>query len=147
MWKVQRKSTGQHFALKEMSKARIIAKRSEKSVMNEKLFLSRLRHTYLFYVTRSFIVNIVYAFQDRESMFLVMDLLSGGDLRYHLSRRKTFTEEETSKHGLQMRIEFMIACMVVGLEFIHSSGILHRDIKPENLLFDSDGIAGFCSQL
>ena len=39
-----------------------------------------------------------YAFQDYENLYLVMDLLSGGDLRYHLSRNKNITEEQTSKY-------------------------------------------------
>lgn len=32
------------------------------------------------------------AFQDRDNLYLVMDLLTGGDLRYHISRYKRFTE-------------------------------------------------------
>ena len=36
-------------------------------------------------------------------------------------------------------IEFFVACVLHGLEYIHSKGIIHRDIKPENLVFDSDG--------
>ncbi len=38
-----------------------------------------------------------YAFQDFENLYLVMDLLTGGDLRYHISRHKKFSEEQTSK--------------------------------------------------
>ena len=38
-----------------------------------------------------------YAFQDRDNLFLVMDLLNGGDLRYHLCQYKRFDEETTSK--------------------------------------------------
>lgn len=34
----------------------------------------------------SFLVNMNYAFQDRENIYLVMDLLNGGDLRYHISK-------------------------------------------------------------
>lgn len=39
-----------------------------------------------------------------------MDLLLGGDLRYHIARRKIFTEEET---------KFFIACLVQALEVVH----------------------------
>ena len=39
-----------------------------------------------------------YAFQDFENLYLVIDYLSGGDLRYHLCRKRTFTEEQTSKN-------------------------------------------------
>lgn len=34
-----------------------------------------------------------YAFQDRENLYLVMDLLLGGDLRYHIARQRRFSEE------------------------------------------------------
>ena len=45
----------------------------------------------------SFIVNMQYAFQDYDNLYLIMDLLTGGDLRYHISRHKKFSEEQTSK--------------------------------------------------
>ena len=39
----------------------------------------------------SFIVNMELAFQDRENLYLVMDLLTGGDLRYHIGRQRRFS--------------------------------------------------------
>ena len=38
-----------------------------------------------------------YAFQDYENLFLVTDLVTGGDLRYHHNKRKKFTEEQKQK--------------------------------------------------
>lgn len=35
--------------------------------------------------TARFIVNMHYAFQDRENLYLVLDILTGGDLRYHIA--------------------------------------------------------------
>ncbi len=50
------------------------------------------------FLTRpSFIVNMAYCFQDKETLFLVMDLMAGGDLRYHISRKRRFSEAETRK--------------------------------------------------
>ena len=46
--------------------------------MNERQLLSDLKHT--------FIINMLYAFQDRDNLYMVMDYLSGGDLRYHIGR-------------------------------------------------------------
>ena len=70
------------------------------------------------------------AFQDRDNLYLVMDLLTGGDLRYHICHKKRFTEEQT---------KFFIACVLLGLDYIHSNNVIHRDIKPENLVCDEKG--------
>ena len=59
-----------------------------------------------------------------------MDLLSGGDLRYHISIHKKFSEEQT---------RFFICGIILSLEYIHSKNIIHRDIKPENLVLDANG--------
>lgn len=40
---------------------------------------------------------MICAFQDRENLYLVMDLLTGGDLRYHISRKRKFSEQQTSR--------------------------------------------------
>ena len=71
-----------------------------------------------------------YAFQDRENLYLVIDIMPGGDLRYHFAKHRKFTEEKT---------KFLMACMLLCLEYLHSKSILHRDIKPENLVFDETG--------
>ena len=33
----------------------------------------------------------------------------------------------------------MVACMIVGLEYMHNNGVIHRDIKPENVVMESNG--------
>ena len=105
-----------------MSKAKIIDKKSVDNILGEKNLLSELHHP--------FIVNMIYSFQDHDYLYLVMDLLPGGNLRYHISRKRYFNENQN---------KFLIACILVGLEYIHGENILHRDIKPENLVFDSNG--------
>lgn len=108
--------------MKEMLKARVSAKKSIESVMKE-LDLMVL-------INSEFIVNIHWAFCDEECLYLVMDLMEGGDLRYHHSRIRKFTPDVT---------QFFIACLVEALEAVHKEGIIHRDIKPENLVFDRHG--------
>ena len=105
-----------------MSKAKIVDKKSIESILGEKKILSELHHP--------FIVNMIYSFQDFDYLYLVMELLSGGNLRYHLTLRKRFNEAQ---------IKFLIGCIMIGLKYIHGQNILHRDIKPENLVFDSNG--------
>ena len=125
VWRVKLKKTQKFYAIKEMSKLKIILHRNEKSILNERELLSKLHHP--------FIVNMMGAFQDTENLFLILDLYRGGDLRYHLFKNKKFSEEQS---------RFFCACIITGLEYIHLKNILHRDIKPENLVLDSNG---YCS--
>ncbi len=90
-------------------------------------------------ISHSFIVNMEVAFQDIEHLYLVLELMPGGDLRSYLQQTKVLTEEQASKQKVQGHIEFIIACIIIGFEFIHTKGIVHRDLKPENLIIDCEG--------
>lgn len=91
-------------------------------MLNERNILSQCRS--------EFIINIKAAFQDRDNVYLLLDLLTGGDLRFHLCYCRRFTEPQT---------KIFAACIVLGLRAIHEKGFVHRDIKPENLVFDEKG--------
>lgn len=101
---------------------RILLKKSEKSILNERRILIGL--------SDSFIVNIKGAFQDKNNLYLILNFLSGGDFRFHICYNTRFTEEQT---------KFFAGCILMGLKYIHSKNIIHRDIKPENLVFDQNG--------
>ena len=116
------KNKSRIFAMKEMSKAKISLKKSIKSVANERKFLEKFHFNLL--------CNMYYAFQDDDTLYIIMDYLSGGDLRYMICRRNFFTEEET---------KFIAACITLNLNYIHDKNVIHRDIKPENLVFGANG--------
>ena len=78
VWRVVHKKTLKEYALKEMSKFKIIDKKSELSIKSERDLLSQISHP--------FITNLQYSFQDNNKVYLVMDLFTGGDLRYHLGK-------------------------------------------------------------
>lgn len=105
-----------------MNKVKIYEKNSIDSILNERLLLSVLKHP--------FIINMHFAFQTKDCLYIVMDYLSGGDLRYNICKYKKFTE---------IQAKFILCCLILALEYLHFNKIIHRDIKPENLVFDHKG--------
>ncbi|KAL7784976.1 serine/threonine protein kinase [Trichoderma ceciliae] len=118
---VERKDTNLTFALKYIRKDEVVKSESVRNIIRERRMLEHVNHP--------FICNLRYSFQDIEYMYLVVDLMSGGDLRFHISR-KTFTEEA---------VRFWIAELGCALRYVHGQNIIHRDVKPDNVLLDAEG--------
>ncbi|OJJ43973.1 hypothetical protein ASPZODRAFT_72705 [Penicilliopsis zonata CBS 506.65] len=118
---VERKDTGLTFALKYIRKEEVVRSESVRNIIRERRMLEHLNHPFL--------CNLRYSFQDIEYIYIIVDLMNGGDLRFHISR-KCFTEEA---------VRFWMAELGCALRYIHSQGIVHRDLKPDNILLDSEG--------
>ncbi|XP_022246835.1 serine/threonine-protein kinase 32B-like isoform X2 [Limulus polyphemus] len=121
---VQKKTTGKMYAMKYMSKTQCFKKDAFRYVLKEIEILSTLDHP--------FIVNLWFTFQDDEDMFMVVDLLLGGDLRYHIQHSGVFNES---------RVSFYVCEVALALDYLQSKNIIHRDIKPDNILLDDEGHA------
>ena len=83
-------------------------------------------------VNSLFIVNLAYAYDNKTHLCLVMDLMNGGDLRFHIY--------QLGKRGIRMeRIVHYMAQITTGILHLHSMDIVYRDMKPENVLLDAKG--------
>ncbi|CDH59819.1 agc yank protein kinase [Lichtheimia corymbifera JMRC:FSU:9682] len=121
---VQHKAHKQLFALKYINKAKCIQMRAVDNIISERRLLEQIDYT--------FIVNLRYAFQDDENMFMVIDLMLGGDLRFHLDRMGAFPEDY---------VRFYAAEISCALNYLHRKNIIHRDLKPDNILLNEKGHA------
>ncbi|ESO98301.1 hypothetical protein LOTGIDRAFT_91944, partial [Lottia gigantea] len=119
---VQKKDTKKMFAMKYMNKQMCVKKDAVTNVMREVDILKTLDHPFL--------VNLWFTFQDEEDMFVVVDLLLGGDLRYHMQQDVVYSEDQ---------VKLYICEIGLALDYLQRNHILHRDIKPDNILLDEGG--------
>ncbi|OAL29759.1 hypothetical protein AYO20_09051 [Fonsecaea nubica] len=122
---VRQNATGRLFAQKQLTKAFLkVHKKRIESTMSERSILELVnRHP--------FIVNLYYAFQDHEKLYLILEYASGGELFRHLELEKFFSEEVAA---------FYIAEIVLALDYLHNTvGVIYRDLKPENCLLNAEG--------
>ncbi|XP_075390462.1 serine/threonine-protein kinase 32C [Tenrec ecaudatus] len=121
---VQKRDTEKMYAMKYMNKQQCIERDEVRNVFRELEILQEIEHTFL--------VNLWYSFQDEEDMFMVVDLLLGGDLRYHLQQNVQFSEAT---------VRLYICELALALDYLCSQHIIHRDVKPDNILLDEQGHA------
>ncbi|XP_074128619.1 serine/threonine-protein kinase DCLK2 isoform X1 [Sminthopsis crassicaudata] len=109
------RSTGKEFALKIIDKTKCCGK--EHLIENEVSILRRVKHP-----------NIIMLIEEMDTateLFLVMELVKGGDLFDAITSSTKYTERDGSA---------MVYNLASALKYLHGLNIVHRDIKPENLL-------------
>nr|XP_019937254.1 PREDICTED: G protein-coupled receptor kinase 5-like [Paralichthys olivaceus] len=124
VWACQVRATGMMYACKKLEKTHVKKRRGETMALNEKQLLEGL--------DSRFVVNMAYAYETKHALCMVLTMMSGGDLRYHIYN--------IGVPGLDRdRACFYAAEVCCGLMHLHQKLILYRDLKPENILLDDNG--------
>jgi len=124
---VRDRRDGRLFALKTLHKGTVIRLKQQKNVLYEKAVLAAIRHPFL--------IRLTAAFQDRARLYMVLELVQGGELFGLLDQLETLDPPHA---------RFYAACVLSGLRHLHERRILYRDLKPENLLIDAQGFIRIC---
>uniref|UniRef100_A0A8D2B5R9 G protein-coupled receptor kinase n=1 Tax=Sciurus vulgaris TaxID=55149 RepID=A0A8D2B5R9_SCIVU len=109
----QVRATGKMYACKKLEKKRIKKRKGRK-------------------VNSRFVVSLAYAYETKDALCLVLTLMNGGDLKFHIYHMGQAGFPEA-------RAVFYAAEICCGLEDLHRERIVYRDLKPENILLDDHG--------
>uniref|UniRef100_A0A0K0EX60 Calcium/calmodulin-dependent protein kinase type 1 (inferred by orthology to a C. elegans protein) n=1 Tax=Strongyloides venezuelensis TaxID=75913 RepID=A0A0K0EX60_STRVS len=93
-------------------------KGKEESLDNEIRVLRKLKHPN--------IVQLLDTFDEKQYVYLVMELVTGGELFDRIVAKGSYTEKDASD---------LIRQVLQAVAFMHDNGVVHRDLKPENLLY------------
>ncbi|CCW65392.1 unnamed protein product [Phytomonas sp. EM1] len=115
-------STGKEWAIKIIDKEQLVRERMEEQLKREIAVMKRLRQPN--------IIELHEVMQTSNHIYLVLELVTGGELFEKIASERRFDEKTARKYFHQL---------ICGIHYCHQQGIAHRDLKPENLLLDEHG--------
>ncbi|KAM9060193.1 ribosomal protein S6 kinase alpha-2 isoform 2-T2 [Megaptera novaeangliae] len=72
------------------------------------------------------IITLKDVYDDGKFVYLVMELMRGGELLDRILRQRYFSEREASD---------VLCTITKTMDYLHSQGVVHRDLKPSNILY------------
>lgn len=118
----KKKDTQEVLAIKMLKKSYIQKRKQEDHTKTERYVLGEVKHP--------FIIQMKYAFQNKEKLYFALEYCPGGELFYHLQKVGEFDEDVA---------KFYAAQLVLVIGHLHEHDIIYRDLKPENVLIAQDG--------
>jgi len=115
--------TKEQVAVKIIEKEQLVKERMEEQLRREIAVMKQLKH--------SNIVQLKEVMQTANHIYLVLELVTGGELFDKIVQAKRFDEPTARRYFHQL---------IMGIFYCHQQGIAHRDLKPENLLLDGNDV-------
>lgn len=128
--KLEGSDKGKIYAMKVLKKAVIVRNKETKTLDREINLHAKLERDVLEAVKHPFIVQLIYAFQAANKVYLILEYLSGGELFMQLQKERMLMEDTAI---------FYLSQIVLALEHLHTNGIIYRDLKSENIMLDREG--------
>lgn len=110
-------STGKQYACKSISKRKLVTKNDKEDMKREIQIMQHLSG-------QPNIVEFKGAYEDKQSVHLVMELCAGGELFDRIIAKGHYSEKEAAT---------ICRAIVNVVHACHFMGVMHRDLKPENL--------------
>ncbi|KAI9113324.1 hypothetical protein K1719_015849 [Acacia pycnantha] len=120
-YQCREKMTGRKYACKSIARSKLMRKEDIEDARREILVLQHLSG-------QPNIVEFRGAYEDRQNVYLVMELCTGGELFDRIIAKGTYSEKEAAALFRQI---------VTVVHVCHFMGVMHRDLKPENFLMAS----------
>ena len=110
------------YALKTVKREAIRDEKERVHLLREREILACMDHP--------FILNLVRTYKDDVNLYLLMELVGGGDLLYALEELGILNRDQA---------QFYIGSLILIFHYLADKGIVYRDLKPENILVDQYG--------
>eukprot|EP00947_MAST-08B_sp_MAST-8B-sp1_P002232 g2232.t1 len=114
--------TNEQVAIKVLDKEKIQKQNMGAQIKKEISIMKMVKHP--------FVVGLKEVLASRTKIFIVLELITGGELFDKIVSEGRFNDEAA---------KFYLDQLVDGVMYCHNQGVCHRDLKPENLLLDENG--------